>query len=192
MEPHLAKNDKIIIYKYLNNAKVYFEYGSGGSTYQAGIRNNILKIYSVESDKVWYDKLKKILIKNTNIQYIYNEMNSMPNNWGNPGPNSTQEQRINYSEHIKLISKDEQKNVDLVFIDGRFRVACCLKCFDIINDNCLVIFDDFLNRIYYHIVLNYYDIVEKTKDQRMVVLKKKKNISSVPNELIKKYELIKD
>ena len=74
MEPHLAKNDKIMFYKYLNNAKVYFEYGSGGSTYQAGIRNNILKIYSVESDKDCYNKLKKNLIKNTNIHYIYNEM----------------------------------------------------------------------------------------------------------------------
>lgn len=191
MEPHLAKNDKIMFYKYLNNAKVYFEYGSGGSTYQAAMKNNILKIYSVESDKVWYDKLKKILIKNTNLQYIYNEMNTQPNNWGNPGPNSTKEQHINYSEHIKLINKDEQKKIDMVFIDGRFRVACCLKCFDVINDNCLIIFDDFLNRSYYHVVLDYYDIVEKTKDERMVVLKKKKNISSIPKELIKKYELIK-
>ncbi len=192
MQPHLAKNDKIMFYKYLNNAKVYFEYGSGGSTYQACIRNNILKIYSVESDKDWHNKLKTHLIKNTKIQYIYNEMNTKPNNWGNPGPNSTPSQRINYSQHIKLINKEQQQKVDLVFIDGRFRVACCLKCFDVINDNCLIIFDDFLNRSYYHVVLDYYDIVDKTKDERMVVLKKKKNISSIPKELIKKYELIKD
>ena len=43
MEPHLDKNDKNMFYKYLDNATVYFEYGSGGSTYQASIRNNILK-----------------------------------------------------------------------------------------------------------------------------------------------------
>ena len=154
MEPYLAKNDKIMFYKYLNNTKVYFEYGSGGSTYQACIRNNILKIYSVESDKDWHNKLKTHLIKNTKIQYIYNEMNTKPNNWGRPGPNSTKEQQIKYSDQLKLINKVEQQKVDLVFIDGRFRVACCLKCFDIINDNCLIIFDDFLNRKYYHIVLN--------------------------------------
>ena len=46
MEPSLAKNDKIMFYKYLNSAKVYFEYGSGGSTYQAAMKNNISKINS--------------------------------------------------------------------------------------------------------------------------------------------------
>jgi len=53
MEPHLSKNDKKIFYKYLDNANVYFEYGSGGSTYQASIRKNIKTIYSVESDITW-------------------------------------------------------------------------------------------------------------------------------------------
>jgi hypothetical protein len=49
-----------------------------------------------------------------------------------------------------------------------------------------------LNRPHYHIVLNFYDIVEKTSDNRMVILKKKKDVESVPDELIQKYELLKD
>jgi len=59
MEPHMSENDKKIFYKYLNNANYYFEYGSGGSTYQASIRNNIKKIYSVESDLMWHNSLKQ-------------------------------------------------------------------------------------------------------------------------------------
>ena len=55
MEPWLNINDKIMFYKYLNKTTNYFEYGSGGSTYQANIRNNIKKIYSVESDKDWHN-----------------------------------------------------------------------------------------------------------------------------------------
>ena len=35
-----------IIYKYLDKATVYFEYGSGGSTYQASIRDNIKEYIS--------------------------------------------------------------------------------------------------------------------------------------------------
>ena len=77
-------------------------------------------------------------------------------------------------------------------IDGRFRVACCLKCFDKINENAYIMFDDFLDRKQYHIVLEYYDIIEKTTDNSMVILKKKKNIKCVNEEQIKKYELIKD
>jgi hypothetical protein len=191
MEPHLSKNDKNMFYKYLDNATVYFEYGSGGSTYQASIRNNILKIYSVESDKEWYNKLKKV-INIAKVNYIYNEMDTKPNTWGNPGPKSTHTQRINYSNYMRLLNEAEKNQIDLVFIDGRFRVACCLKAFADINNNTLIAFDDFLNRPYYHIVLNFYDIVDKTNDKRMVILKKKTHINTIPKELIQKYELIED
>ena len=107
----------------------------------------------------------------------------MPNNWGHPGPNATDIQKINYSSHMKKLSKEQQQAIDLVFIDGRFRVSCCLKCFDIIKDDCLIAFDDFLNRKHYHIVLAYFDIVEKTEDNRMVILKKKNNVSFHKNLL---------
>ena len=50
-------------YKYLDKAKIYFEYGSGGSTYQASIRDNIKKIYCVESDLNWLNKLKENIKK---------------------------------------------------------------------------------------------------------------------------------
>ena len=187
MEPHLSENDKNIFYKYLDNTNVYFEYGSGGSTYQASIRKNIKTIYSVESDITWQKKLNQT-IKNPNINYIYNEMDTKPDTWGNPGKNATNIQKINYSNQITKLSKEEQDSIDLVFIDGRFRVACCLKCYDIIKNNCLIAFDDFLNRPDYHIVLEYFDIIEKTKDNRMVILKKKKDVN-IPKELIEKYEL---
>ena len=184
----MPENDRNLFYEYLNKATIYFEYGSGGSTYQASIRKNIKKIYSVESDIAWHNKLKQI-IKTPNVKYIYNEMCSRPNNWGNPGKNATKEQKINYSNQILNLTKEEQDNIDIILIDGRFRVACCLKCFDIINDNCVIIFDDFLNRKYYHTVSNYFDVVNKTNNNKMAVLKKKNNIS-IPKEVISKFELI--
>ena len=88
MEPHLSKNDKKLFYKHLDNCNVYFEYGSGGSTYQASIRKNIKTIYSLESDITWQKKLQKE-ITNPNINYIYNEMDTKPNTWDNPDKNAT-------------------------------------------------------------------------------------------------------
>ena len=187
MESHLSENDKKIFYKYLDKGTVYFEYGSGGSTYQASIRKNIKTIYSVESDISWQKKLKQI-ITHPNLNYIYNNMDTKPKSWGRPGKNATNIQKINYSNHITKLSKEEQDSIDIVLIDGRFRVACCLKCYDVIKDDCLIAFDDFLNRRHYHIVLKYFDIIEKTPDNRMVILKKKKNVN-IPKELIEKYEL---
>jgi len=191
MEPHLGDNDIDMFYKYLDKATNYFEYGSGGSTYQANKRDNIEKIYSVESDEDWHNKLKEKVIGNK-ITYIFNEMDVLPNTWGHPGPNATEEQKRNYSSHILRLSEEEQKKIDLVFIDGRFRVACCLKCFSVINDDCLIAFDDFINRPFYHgPVLEFFEIKEKTKDNRMVILKKKPYVSYVPEEVIKAVELRK-
>tara|TARA_Y100000992_G_scaffold199047_1_gene135509 strand:- start:104 stop:736 length:633 start_codon:yes stop_codon:yes gene_type:complete len=208
MKPWLSKNDEKMFYRYLNNSSVYFEYGSGGSTYQASIRNNIVKIYSVESDITWQNKLRyaltnnkddhnyclwknkqKHVINNSNIKFIFNEMNTRPNNFGYPGKNASDTQKKNYSNHIINLNKEQQSSIDFVFIDGRFRVACCLKCYDIIKNNCLIAFDDFLNRPQYHIVLEYFDIIEKTIDNRMVILKKKANVN-ISKEVIEKYELI--
>lgn len=69
MKPLLSQNDEQMFYNYLDKANFYFEYGSGGSTYQASIRNNIKKIYSVESDIKFMNELKQC-IKKTNVIYI--------------------------------------------------------------------------------------------------------------------------
>jgi protein O-GlcNAc transferase len=187
MEPCFAPTDKQMFYKYLEKATNYFEFGSGGSTYQAATRPTIQHIYSVESDFEWHAKLKDILHDKSNITFIYNEMDTRPNTWGNPGPKSTETQWKEYSNHIA-----KGTAIDFILIDGRFRVACCLKCFEYITDTCLIAFDDFLNRPQYHVVLEYYDIIEQTSDTRMVILKKKSGISKIPLELITKYEVIKD
>ena len=79
----------------------------------------------------------------------------------------------------------------MILIDGRFRVACCLKCFEGMSPNCTIAFDDFLNRPKYHVVLDYFDIVDYTRNNRMVMLRKK-NVKGPSPELIQKYEKIKD
>ena len=43
MEPYLKPNDKSLFYNLLDNCNYYLEYGSGGSTYQASLRENIEK-----------------------------------------------------------------------------------------------------------------------------------------------------
>lgn len=90
LEPLFLKNDKDMFYRYLSKATNYFEYGSGGSTYQASLRDNLIKIYSVESDLLWHTKLKKS-INNKAVKFIYSEMYTKPDTYGNPGPESSRE-----------------------------------------------------------------------------------------------------
>jgi hypothetical protein len=190
LEPAFSTNDKKLFYKYLNKATHYFEYGTGGSTYQASIRKNIKQIITVESDYVWHTQFK-FLLDSDKIQFIYCDLDCIPNTWGRPGPRSTISDWIEYSDQIKKVDEDIINKIDFILIDERFRVACCLKCFDLIQDDCLIAFDDFLNRTDYHIVLDYYDVIDKSKDNIMVILKKKKAVSPPSQELIEEYEKIK-
>jgi len=181
MKPSFNKNDLEMFKTYVAKATNYFEFGSGGSTVYVSKQKNIKSITSVESCRVWHDKVKKI-ITHYNITYIFINMNTLPDTWGYPGPYSARDSWISYSSSLK-------KSFDLILIDGRFRVACALKCFSIICSDTILLFDDFLNRPEYHIVLDYYTIVSKTIDNVMVALQKKDCVAPVL-ELIEHYEVI--
>ncbi len=188
INPIFSENDKIMFYKYLDKSKNYFEYGSGGSTYQASIRSNIKKVFSVESDKEWYDNLVNMgLEKKVKLKFV--DLNCLPNNWGYPSIYVNDSDKKKYSSVILKMDKHILSSLDFILIDGRFRVACCLKCFKVIKENCFIAFNDFLDRKQYHIVLDYFDIIEETIDKKMVILKKK-NVEKPLDSVIKKYELI--
>jgi len=182
MEPAIKPLDKILFYKYLNKATHYMEFGSGGSTYQASIRSNIKSICTVESDLEWIQILKS-KITHPSIEYNYIDIQALPKSLGYPGKNCNPIHMKKYSD-VKVSSE-----TDLVLIDGRFRVACCLKLIGQIKDSCIVVFDDFLDRSQYHLILDYFTILEQTENRSLVVLQRKKG--TVPSlELIKKYECI--
>jgi hypothetical protein len=117
------------------------------------------------------------------IEYNYIDIQAIPNSWGYPGKNCNSEDMKKYSD-IKVPAK-----TDMVLIDGRFRVACSLKLFGQVSNDCVIAFDDFLDRKHYHIILDYYDIIEKTENNSLVILRKKQGIN-IPIELIAKYEVI--
>jgi hypothetical protein len=179
MNPHFKTNDVEMFKKYIKKSKIYLEYGSGGSTYYACKSSNIQEIYSVESDIKWIKKVQSLIQDLNKCKFIYIDISSN-GNWGKPGKNATNDQCKKYSDPI------DNSNIDLILIDGRFRVACALKCFNI---NSLILFDDFLNRPKYHVILQFYNIVESGE---IMVCLMRKDVEPPPLELIEKYELISD
>ena len=59
--PMLHNKDKAMFLSYLEKSQIYFEFGSGGSTLAASDQQSIERIYSVDSDKQWLEKLEKQL-----------------------------------------------------------------------------------------------------------------------------------
>ena len=189
----MKKSDMEMFLKYLQKASVYFEYGSGGSTYQALFMPNIKKVISIESDIDWIRKVEKscktLPETDDRLRFVHIDFGKAKK-WGYPGKSCTVQQRINYSNQFQKLTHEERKSIDFILIDGRFRVACCLKCFQDISDDCLIAFDDFLDRPEYHIVLQFFMIVDKTSDNKMVILKKRNNVTNPHADIIKKYELL--
>jgi hypothetical protein len=189
MEPFMKPLDRRLFFKQLGKATTYLEYGSGGSTVQASLRTNLRTIVSVESDLDWHVRVKTMIPVQDRIHHVFCDVKTVPNSWGYPGPGSTPDDLRGYSDVVRKLDPEIQRSLDLVLIDGRFRVACCLKCYDVVSDECVILFDDFLMRSHYHIILDYFTIVEQTADKCMVVLKKKAG-SPPPKELIERYEII--
>lgn len=183
MEPHMPELEKSLFYNYLNRSKYFFEFGSGGSTYQAAINRNTIKIWSVESDKEWLNQLSNINLYGK-VNFIFADIKAS-GNWGYPGTESKYEDWVKYNRAFNNLDESDRQLVDTILIDGRFRVACALNILEYIDSNVNVVFDDFLDRNYYHFVLNYYEIIDQAG--RMVVLKKK-NVDKPHPEVIKLYE----
>ena len=66
---------------FMKKENIYFEFGSGWSTNLA-FYYKLKKIYSVESDINWHNKLKN---NNINITYITVDLKARPTKFGTPG-----------------------------------------------------------------------------------------------------------
>ena len=107
--------------------------------------------------------------------------------WGKPIDNDQREKFPNYSSDIfNLIDKE---SVDTVLIDGRFRVACALKtileCYQ--NKNLQIIIHDFWVREHYHVLLKYFDIIDRADSLGVFNIKNNIDLKSIMEE----YELYK-
>ena len=150
----------------------YFEFGSGGSTNVASYYK--LKVYSVESDVLWHNKLKKNKI---NATYITIDLKTKF--WGFPGKDTTVKDWKRYFQAYKSKYK-----ADIIFIDGRFRVICGLDIFPKIRNDTLVLVHDY-NRNIYHILEKYYIKVRKWGN--LCAFFKNPNITIIPRNVYNKY-----
>lgn len=194
----MPEKDRQMFRKYLDNATYYFEYGSGGSTIEAVKRKNIARIYSVENDPDWHNKISskvaELETSNSIEQRVMLYHAKMPVRkcyWGYPTSKASVEDKARYSNYLSALGVDEAAKIDLILIDGRFRVACALKAFKYMGPNARIALDDFYPRKNkYGVLLNFYDIVEDSPSKRMVILQKRDDVNEPSQKLISRYEII--
>ena len=173
----MESHEKVFFWRQLQSHKIYFEFGAGGSTNLA-CRSQITKIYTVESDKTFLNNVfnSSNCLMNTNSPLNHRYVDIHVNigetvAFGHPKSLEKSYDFHNYPEQI-LKLKD---NVELILVDGRFRVACTLYSLLAIGNDGHILIHDFFIRPHYYKVLEYAQIVDCLGT--MVKLKKKYNIN---------------
>ena len=126
------------------------EYGSGGSTVLAADLGK--RVISVESDKGWAHRLAAALDKISDQAQVHHVDIGPTGAWGVP-----ERLRFHQTFHRYALSVWDRPDIgepDLVLIDGRFRAACLAAVRLRAKRPTTVLFDDYVERKYYHGVEN--------------------------------------
>lgn len=148
MKIHMSPKEIELFTAFLNSAKGYFEFGMGGSTKLA---SDIVKgdLYAVDSDKAWVDLVKSEMTESSFKRELIHVDIGPTKAWGFPVSSDAEELFPNY--HSRILSIDN-KNIDLCFVDGRFRVACFLQALRHLGPETIIGIHDYRRRGHYHIV----------------------------------------
>ena len=167
--------------EYLLKSSKIFEFGSGGSTVLAASLPNIETIHSVDSNAKWINKVDKQTNKKVIFHYI--DINSTSANWGFPKDRSKIEDWPKYSEVLSTLNY----RPNLVFVDGRFRVACALKSIKNMEDDSYLVVHDYLNRSYYHVIEKFFEKIDE--ESTLCIFKKRQGVDNEELDLmISKHE----
>lgn len=136
------------------------EFGAGGST-TLGVKLGLSRLVSVESDAEWIARIRADdaaarAQADGRLILLHADIGPIGKLGGPAGENSAR--WANYPSapwaHVDL------GRLDLVLIDGRFRVACILETLLHVDRGALIAIHDFWNRPEYHAVLPFLNEVE--------------------------------
>jgi hypothetical protein len=173
----MLRNEQILLLREMKNAKVYAEWGCGGSTELACRLPHLEKIITIDSSKEFLDGLinnSTCLKDNSKIFPIH--VNIGPTgHWGTPQDNTFSDMWSNYPNEITKVIKSSKP--DFYLVDGRFRIACALRLLlEYRNEPTRLRFGihDFFWRKVYHVILRYTTIADCI--DFLVILKPKEGL----------------
>jgi len=164
LTPHMKKGEIGCLLRYMQAANTLLEFGCGGSTLMA-VNAGIKNILSVESDPKWIEKLKEeysILeaVKHQQLKFFLPDLGPV-GAWG--GSFDVDSKAKWHSYHSAVWQQVDSSAIDLVFVDGRFRVACALQALLRVRSDCKILIHDFWNRSKYHVLLDFLTVEERVE-----------------------------
>jgi hypothetical protein len=191
VEIRMKPNEAAFLARKVSNAKVYFEYGCGGSTKLVCPLG--VKMYSMDSDAAWLESLKSMNcikdgVQGGRVKLIHTNIGPI-GKWGRPVDSSHKDLWPHYSNALVNVKEP----VDVILVDGRFRLACVLASF-LAQPHAIVILHDFY-RVgqfqKYSPILDVADVVDGAST--LVQLQRKKGASDAKlRAMLETYKYIND
>lgn len=193
----LGREDKLfqghgdLFLDHIRNTIHYAEYGAGQSTIYVSKLEHVKTILTVDSSSYWLDLVKSKLGRNES-KFIPTYINLGDlRDWGIPKGWTHDYNIINYASSIL----QGANHPDTILIDGRFRVYCFL--FLVLNCKQIttVIFDDYVDREYYHIVERILPFTKRNQRQALFLINPEEINESQRHKaeiLFDKFEYVKD
>ena len=174
--PHMPPLAQQAFENQVRTAKIYLEYGSGGSSVLASAYAD--QVVSVDSDRFFLRAVGH-RVKGSRASFVpYYVDIGYTGPWGVPVTTAINPRRLKKWKRYPAIAwryfDSSNTEPDLIFVDGRFRVACVLESLMHLgpNSETRIMLDDYGDRPYYNVIeefvrdLTYYD--------RLVCFKKRK------------------
>lgn len=193
LNPHLLEGELPLFRREIARAESYLEFGMGGSTLFAA-NQGVKRIVSVDSDSEWVSKIAdSITVFRTTSEIDLIHCDIGPTGpWGTP---VNQERMANWP----LYFREPWKRLaaahiipDLIYVDGRFRVACTL--YSILrlhvassssgHGKTRIMIHDFTNRPYYYKVTDYAQIVEQFNTLTVFELREPFAVTDLVSDLL--------
>ncbi|WP_278976157.1 hypothetical protein [Oligella urethralis] len=151
--PHLDKKGLAVFEKYVAQANCYVEYGAGASTWHAH-ELGAKQIIAVDSSAEWIHNVQAHLPDSKQVELIHCDIGPV-GQWGKP----MDDRKIKHYHEYMLapwrLAQQKGLQVDLIMIDGRFRVACFLYSLLCAEAGTVILFDDYSLRFRYHLVEDF-------------------------------------
>ena len=156
--PHMTDAELALLRAVGGHRRSIVEFGCGGSTAE-WLRHGVERIVSVESDPAWVADMREHpelidAVASGRLTLIHADVGPT-GPWGTPTSQAHMARWPGYWSAVWELPAI----ADLVFVDGRFRVACALNAALHVDRGVPIVIHDFWNRDYYHAVLKHLDVV---------------------------------
>jgi hypothetical protein len=149
----MSRRETALYRSVVRNASGIVEFGCGRSTLLA-LRHSQATIYSVDNDRDWIERLLnrrrvRCAVKSRRLCFHHSDLGPV-SEWGWPVSGLSANRTATYCSAVW--SRIRNANIDVVLVDGRFRVACVVEALRRRRTATIVI-HDFWNRPHYHDIL---------------------------------------